>query len=365
MEDEALLVLEGATEPSGHRELREGVVAAEGVDEIAVAPVVLGLVHGCVRVLEQGRAVGGVERVEADADAGAHEDLDPGDDERVAQGAPDPPRDGFGRVADAVDRVLSRGLGRDEEEELVAAVAGDCLARARRGAQAPGDRGQELVSGLVTEAVVDQLEVVEVDEEDPDCARLRAADRLFEAPLERDAVGKPGEGVVIGDVLELASRPRQRVGGVLALGDVDDDAVHVPAPVLGPPGMHAVPHPARLPVVADQPVLELERRAALDRLVAGVVGGPVVRVDGVLPGLFGRAVVRKRPEQALEAGADERGADVGAVRLHLHLVNVHGDRPRHSANDVARVGRAVVVAGIWHGASRRRHCRHRHERLES
>ena len=90
VEHELLLALEGAAEAAGHRELGERVVALEGVDEIAVAAVVLRLVHGGVRVLEQRLGVGRVEREEADADARAHEDLDAGDDERLAERAADP-----------------------------------------------------------------------------------------------------------------------------------------------------------------------------------------------------------------------------------------------------------------------------------
>src|SRR5215208_3609780 len=49
---------------------------------------------------------------------------------------------------------------------LVAAVAPDEVAPAADAAQALGDGRQELVTCVVTEAVVDELEVVEVDVED-------------------------------------------------------------------------------------------------------------------------------------------------------------------------------------------------------
>ena len=111
--------------------------------------------------------------------------------------------------------------------------------------------------------------------------------------MERDPVGEVGQGVVVGDVPELALSVGQRLGGLLALGDVDDDPVDEEAPVLGAPRVHAVPHPARASVVADEAVLDLERLAALDRVVCGVVGGLVVGVHGVLPGLLGSPVVRE------------------------------------------------------------------------
>ena len=152
-------------------------------------------------------------------------------------------------------------------------MAGDHLAAARRAAQATGDRGEELVAGGVAEAVVDELEVVEVDEEDGErrYARRLAADGRLEALLEADSVGEAGQRVVVGDVPELALGVGERLGRLLSLGDVDDDAVDEHAPVLGLAWVHAVPHPARSPVVADEAVLDLAGLAAVDRLVRGVV----------------------------------------------------------------------------------------------
>ena len=376
MEDEALLALEGAAEPSGHGELRERVVAVDRVDEVPVAAVVLGLVHGRVRMLEQGRSVRRVQRVQADPDARAHEDLDAGDDEGLAEAPADPARDGFGCVADAVhvERSIGWRVAEHQQEELVAAVARHDLVRARRAPQAFRDGDQELVPGLVPEAVVDELEVVEVDEEDGEHGRLRvvAAHRLLEPLLEGDAVREAGQRVVVGNVPQLALRGGEGLGGLLPVGDVDDDSVDEQAPVLGPPGVHPIPDPADAIVVADEAVFDLERLAALDRLVRGVVAGAVVRVNGVLPGLLGRPVRGEGPEQALEAGADERVADVRPVRLRLHLVEVDGDGSGHALKDVARGERLseramVVVAGdVGHGPGPHRGpCRHRQERRES
>jgi len=79
----------------------------------------------------------------------------------------------------------------------------------------------------VAEAVVDQLEVVQVDEEDGGRA-LRsgaAVERLVQPLLEGDPVGQAGERVVEGDVLELAARLLEGVRGLPPLGDVGDDPV--------------------------------------------------------------------------------------------------------------------------------------------
>ena len=53
----------------------------------------------------------------------------------------------------------------DQDGELVAAEPSDGVARAQHATQALGDGDQQLVAGSVTGAVVDGLEVVEVDEQ--------------------------------------------------------------------------------------------------------------------------------------------------------------------------------------------------------
>ena len=53
----------------------------------------------------------------------------------------------------------------DQDEELVAALAGDQVAGPRHRPEPLGHLAQELVAGGVAEAVVHELEVVEVDEE--------------------------------------------------------------------------------------------------------------------------------------------------------------------------------------------------------
>src|SRR4051794_17148158 len=66
------------------------------------------------------------------------------------------------------DRVLLVGDVLANQDELVAAEARRQLVAAERLAQALGDGEQEAVAGVVAEAVVDDLEAVEVDEQDGD-----------------------------------------------------------------------------------------------------------------------------------------------------------------------------------------------------
>ena len=114
--------------------------------------------------------------------------LDPAHRVGLGEGGGDP-------VGDR-DRLLLVGEPVDQDAELVAAEAGDDVAGAQMGAQARGDRAQQLVAGVVAHAVVDQLEVVEVEEEDPD-RRARDGGARCSASLERvdeaEPVGQAGE----------------------------------------------------------------------------------------------------------------------------------------------------------------------------
>ena len=81
-----------------------------------------------------------------------------------------------------------RGLGGvvhafEEHRELVAAEAGDGVRRAHGDLQAAGHLLEDVVAGGVAEAVVDRLEVVEVDEDDRDVREpaLRAHERVLDA----------------------------------------------------------------------------------------------------------------------------------------------------------------------------------------
>ena len=98
---------------------------------------------------------------DADADVAALA----GDVERLAERRAQP--------AGGHRRLRLVGDAGAEDRELVAAEARDQVALADRAAQALGDLDQQPVAGLVAEAVVDDLEVVEVEEQHRD-ARHRS-----------------------------------------------------------------------------------------------------------------------------------------------------------------------------------------------
>ena len=107
-----------------------------------------------------------------------------------------------------------RGL---QDDELVAAEAGDDVGLADMAAQPVGDRAQQQVAARMAERVVDLLELVEVDEKDGDRAGL-VESRQRAGPSGRGGssrLGRPVSAIVAGEVIDAG------LGGV-ALGDVLD-----------------------------------------------------------------------------------------------------------------------------------------------
>ena len=72
------------------------------------------------------------------------------------------------RRSAARQRVVEAAEVLEQDRELVAAEARDGVGRARRGADALGRQPDQLIAAEVPEAVVDELEVVEVDHQHAD-----------------------------------------------------------------------------------------------------------------------------------------------------------------------------------------------------
>ena len=102
----------------------------------------------------------------------------------------------------------------DEDDELVAANAGDGVGRADDALQLVGDMDQQGVAAGVAEGVVDALEAVDVDHADREffIQALSALDAAGEAVVNQDAVWQTGQVVIlrgagdgIGEALEHGS----------------------------------------------------------------------------------------------------------------------------------------------------------------
>ena len=108
-------------------------------------------------------------------------------------------------------------------------------------AQPHRHRGQQRVADAVAEAVVDGLEVVEVDEQHGDVADRGVGEHRVDAVDQLGAVRQPGQVVVrrrplqplgraplLGDVLDVGDRQRH----ALVLGDRDAVRAHTNSPSL-------------------------------------------------------------------------------------------------------------------------------------
>ena len=202
-----------------------------------------------------------------------------------------------------------------EHRELVAAEAGDGVGGPDRPLEAPSDDPQQLVAGVVAEAVVDHLEAVEVEQHQRHPLTLvsDAAERPLQPVHELGPVGQPGELVVAGRVLEA-------LGDRLALRDVldlaDDELRAVGLRDVGE--RQRGPH--RAAVGPDVALLEL---VVASRLPAQLLGGELVEA----PVVGVRELLDVAAEQLVGAVAEHPGE--GAVHLDeraVHLGERHPDR---------------------------------------
>ena len=211
LEDELVVV-------HGHPETLLDLVARGGpgphglVEELpGRLPLVLGAVHGQIGVAQQGvGGGGGIPRLgDDDADGGGEPVLGGPDDDGPRQLG----QDDLGHPEGHVDRL---DVGADDDE-FVAAEAGDGVGAPAGLGQAVGQLPQGQVADVVAEEVVHGLEAVEVDEEDGQGRVVAAADGqgLVDPVVEQGPVGKAGEGVVEGLVL---AEPLQAGGEVPVLG---------------------------------------------------------------------------------------------------------------------------------------------------
>ena len=190
----------------------------------AAFPARLRRVHRDVRVAQQVFGAGVRGLAEGDPDARTRRDLHLVDLERRLQPRADPFRDRDGRplVVEVVE----------QDRELVPREARERVARAHARPEPRRDADEQLVAGSVPEAVVDGLEVVEVEQQDRDRLGARVAtpgERRRDAVGEERAVGEIGERVVerlMGDRLERLPVGRVAHEGVHALRPVTQGHPH-------------------------------------------------------------------------------------------------------------------------------------------
>ena len=199
--DLQLIELDRATKIGPELEpLEHALVHRRLEDAVAALVVALGHVHRDVGVPQELLRIRGVHILlgEADADADAWEHLLPVALDLALERLQDP-RGGVGGIRRIPDPVEQHG-------ELVPAESCDRVGRANGGGQAPPDLLENEVAGSMAEAVVDGLEVVEVDEHDGDGGRasLGAPERVLDAVGEERAVREVRHRIVerlVGELL--------------------------------------------------------------------------------------------------------------------------------------------------------------------
>src|SRR5216684_956391 len=170
----------------------------------------LGVIHGDVGVAHDLVRAGVLGQTEGDADAGRSEYFPGPDREGRAQRLLNPERDGVGLLLVA-ERVQENG-------ELVSAQPGKDVSLPQARLEPSRHRGEQLVAHRVAEAVVDDLEAVEVEIERREPGAAGPLLDLVEPPpepLHEDrAVAEPGQRVEESCAAEpiLRDRSLRRVG---------------------------------------------------------------------------------------------------------------------------------------------------------
>ena len=239
----------------------------------------------------------------------------------------------------------------EQDGELVAAEPRGGVLGAQAGRQSLGGRAQQLVADRVAEAVVDRLEVVEIDEDHRELTAVAPAarERQGQAILEQRPVGEAGEVVVerlmaelllerdaLGDVAEVEQDPvDQRIADVVVRDQLDGSVVAVGG---------AQPNAQRAGASAAQRGLLQEARR-LD----GVVGVDEVRQPGRRPGPPGRSPARRAPTPPASARARCRRP---RRRHRRNGGRARAVAPRRGARRRAPARRPRTAAGSGASASR-------------
>ncbi|MCY1285441.1 hypothetical protein D9M70_343770 [compost metagenome] len=194
--------------------LVDGRLHFRGEEVQRIAPGLLGPVHRRIGLLEHIRRALLGEGVQGDADTGADHQLVLADDVAAVQALQQLVAHLGGQLAGLFRSV---GQGLQQHHELVAAEARQGVLVAQAAGQARGDFPQQGVAHRVAEAVVDRLEVVQVDEQQGAAARFAqlAGHGVLQAVEEQAPVGQAGEFVAEGQALDFALV-------ALPFGDVGD-----------------------------------------------------------------------------------------------------------------------------------------------
>lgn len=178
------------------------------------------------------------------------------------------------------------GQGLDQDNELVAAQAGNSISRALTTLQRASGGDQELIADQMTQAVVDIFKAIQIDEQDRKRSLsgvLLALDGMLEPIQKQVAIGQAGQGIVQGLVAQALFR-QLTVGDIgLRANQTDGMAGRIPD------GQPATEHPAIATVLMQDTILDLQAiNQPLDmRRQMGLQQRAVIGVEPIQP--FGGA----------------------------------------------------------------------------
>ena len=234
---------------------------------------------------------------------------------------------------------------RHHDGELLTADARDDVAGPDDARELAGDLAQHGIAGCMPVGVVRALEVVDVEEQQPEClARARGLERGLELFGEVAAVREARQGIrATREVSFLARLLGEREGllepllRALAVRDVLHDAVDDQRAVgAAAARAHAFPDPADRAVAPDQPVLQVDSLEREDARLDRVVPLAVVGMHRVVPDLLRILPRLDLADEAPPVLADPRrmpdAVDAQLVRVE-ELVDRADDTPHLVVQD--------------------------------
>ena len=161
-----------------------------------VAADLLGPVHGHVGILDQNVRVNAVNRRDGDADAAGDKELNVFVIKGLAHGLEQPVR----YQGDSVERINIR----QKNQEFVTTLPGQRIPQAQQHLEPVGEFDQQLIASGMAKAVVDVLEVVQIEKHQRHLVALavHVVQGHLQPVIEEDAVGQAGEGVMLGLMLQ-------------------------------------------------------------------------------------------------------------------------------------------------------------------
>jgi hypothetical protein len=191
VEDRELVPVDGAVQLAGDREPSLGFLVHRRLEQdVARLSIALGDVHRGIGIAQQIIRVVRVGAADRDPDADPHEHMLVSDTERFLEGFEH-------AISDLTD--LRRDVDvLDQQRELVTAESSDSIAGPDHRGEPRGHRDQQLVARGMTEAVIDQFEIVEVDDEHTYgvTVAMTAAQRMTDSVDEQGPVGQARQAVV-------------------------------------------------------------------------------------------------------------------------------------------------------------------------